>query len=115
QLFADLLRVRLRQQQPERIAALHRNAAAWHEEHGLADAAVRHAVAAGDTNWAARLIEQYFDELFYLRGEGATLQRWFSVLPAVTPKVPPLSLRRPWPRSATVSGCSTSSRTGTWL
>src|SRR5229473_1065116 len=84
QLFADLLRVRLRQQQPERIPALHRNAAAWHEEHGLADAAVRHAVAAGDMNWAARLIEQYFDELFYLRGERATLQRWFSALPADT-------------------------------
>ncbi len=82
QLFADLLRARLRQQRPERIPALHRNAAAWHEEHGLADAAVRHAIAAGDMNWAARLMEQYFDELFYLRGEGATLQRWFSALPA---------------------------------
>jgi LuxR family maltose regulon positive regulatory protein len=81
QLFADLLRARLRQQQPARIPVLHANAAAWHEEHGLADAAVRHAVAAGDMNWAARLIEQHFDELFYLRGERATLQRWFSALP----------------------------------
>ena len=82
QLFADLLRVRLRQQRPERIPVLHRNAAAWHSEHGSADAAVRHAIAAGDMNWAARLMEQYFDELFYLRGEGATLERWFSALPA---------------------------------
>src|SRR6266568_2410375 len=82
QLFADLLRVRLRQEQPGRVPALHRNAAAWHEEHGLADAAVRHAIAAGDMNWAARLMEQYFDELFYLHGEGATLERWFSALPA---------------------------------
>ena len=31
--------------------------------------------------WAARLIEQHFDELFYLRGEGATVQRWLSALP----------------------------------
>ena len=82
QLFADLLRVRLRQQRPERITALHRNAAAWHSEHGPADAAVRHAIAAGDMNWAARLMEQYFDELFYLHGERATLERWFSALPA---------------------------------
>jgi LuxR family maltose regulon positive regulatory protein len=82
QLFADLLRVRLRQQRPERIPVLHRNAAAWHSEHGPADAAVRHAIAAGDMNGAARLMEQYFDELFYLRGEGATLERWFSALPA---------------------------------
>ncbi|HEY4465761.1 MAG TPA: LuxR C-terminal-related transcriptional regulator [Streptosporangiaceae bacterium] len=82
QLFADLLRVRLRQQQPARIPGLHANAAAWHEEHGLTDAAVHHAAAAGDMNWAARLIEEHFDELFYLRGERATLQRWFSALPA---------------------------------
>ena len=82
QLFADLLRARLRQERPARIPALHANAAAWHEGHGLADGAVRHAVAAGDLNWAARLMEQYFDEFFYLRGEGATLERWFSALPA---------------------------------
>ena len=31
--------------------------------------------------WAARLIEQHFDELFYLRGEGVTIQRWLSALP----------------------------------
>jgi ATP/maltotriose-dependent transcriptional regulator MalT len=57
-LFADLLRARLQRQQPDRIAVLHRNAAAWLEEHGLADEAIRHALAAGDTVWAARLIER---------------------------------------------------------
>jgi len=80
-LFADLLRARQRQEQPERVATLHRNAAGWHEQHGLADEAVRHAVAAGETTWAARLIEQYFDALFYLRGEGVTVQRWLAALP----------------------------------
>ena len=80
-LFADLLRARLQQEQPERVAALHRNAARWHEEHGLADDAVRHAVAAGEVTWAASLIERHFDALFYLRGEGATVQRWVSMLP----------------------------------
>ena len=48
QLFADLLRARLQQEQPDRVPALHRNAATWSEEHGLADDAVRHALAAGD-------------------------------------------------------------------
>jgi ATP/maltotriose-dependent transcriptional regulator MalT len=46
-LFADLLRARLQQQQPGRVAALHHHAAAWCEQHGLADDAVRHALAAG--------------------------------------------------------------------
>ena len=80
-LFADLLRARLQQEQAGRVASLHRNAATWCQEHGLPDDAVRHAVAAGETTWAARLIEQYFDELYYLSGEGTTLQRWLSALP----------------------------------
>ncbi len=81
-LFADLLRARLEQRQPEQAQALHRNAAAWHEEHGLGDDAVRHALAAGDPVWAARLIERHFDALFFRRGEGATVQRWLAAIPA---------------------------------
>ena len=81
-LFADLLRARLRQQQPARIPALHRNAAGWYAERGLADDAIRHAVAAGEMTWAARLIEQHFNAVHSLRGEAATVQRWFAPLPA---------------------------------
>jgi LuxR family transcriptional regulator, maltose regulon positive regulatory protein len=81
-LFADLLRARLQQERPGQVAQLHRNAAAWCEGHGLADDAIRHAVAAGDMVWAARLIEQYFDAVYSLRGEGATLQLWLAALPA---------------------------------
>ena len=81
-LFADLLRARLREQQPSRVTALNRSAAAWCEEHGLADDAVQHALASGDSVRAARLIERHFDEIFYLRGEGATVRRWLAALPA---------------------------------
>jgi LuxR family transcriptional regulator, maltose regulon positive regulatory protein len=80
-LFADLLRARLQQQRPGRVADLHRAAAAWSEEHGLADDAVRHALAAGDTAWAARLVERNVETLLG-RSEGATLRRWLSALPA---------------------------------
>jgi LuxR family maltose regulon positive regulatory protein len=80
-LFADLLRVRLRQQRPERLAELHRAAAAWSEAHGLADDAVRHALAAGDGAWAARLVERHADAVL-LRSERATLARWLAALPA---------------------------------
>src|SRR5437764_1190965 len=61
-LFADLLRVRLREEQPSQVVELHRNAAAWYEEHALADDAIRHAAAAGEMTRAARLIEQHVDE-----------------------------------------------------
>ena len=48
---------------------------------GLADDAVRHALAAADPAWSARLIERHADA-FFLRSEGATLQRWLAALPA---------------------------------
>ena len=80
-LFADLLRARLQAEQPGRVPALHRAAAAWSEEHGLADDAVRHALAAGDAAWSMRLVERHADA-FLLRSEGATLQRWLAALPA---------------------------------
>ena len=81
-LFADLLRARLQQEQPGRLAQLHRNAAAWCQEHGLADDAIGHAAAAGEMLWAARIIEQHFDLVHRIRGEAATIDRWLSVLPA---------------------------------
>jgi LuxR family transcriptional regulator, maltose regulon positive regulatory protein len=80
QLFADLLRARLQQHQPERVVELHRNAARWHEGHGLIDDAIRHATAASDALWAARLVERHADALL-LRGEETTLERWLAALP----------------------------------
>ena len=80
-LFADLLRARLQQQQPERVPELHASAAAWSEQHGLVDDAVRHALAAGDAVWAARLIEGHFDAMLW-RSEDVTFRRWLEALPA---------------------------------
>jgi len=81
-LFADLLRARLQAEHPGRVPELHRNAAGWYAEHGPADDTIGHAMAAGDMPWAARLIEQHFDEFCLLRGEVATIQSWLSGLPA---------------------------------
>ena len=95
-LFADLLIARLQQEQPCRVLELHRNAAAWSAERGLADDAIRHAVAARDMIWAARLIERHFDAIFQ-QGESATIQRWISALPAeLTRSSPRLLLAQAW-------------------
>jgi len=80
-LFADLLRARLQAERPARAVALHRAAADWHTAHDLADDAVRHALAAGDAVWAARLVEQHFDATYH-RGQRATIHRWLAALPA---------------------------------
>jgi LuxR family maltose regulon positive regulatory protein len=96
QLFADLLRSRLQQEQPGKVATLHRNAAIWCAEHGLVDDAVRHAVSAGDSIGSARLIEQHFDGIF-LHGESTTVQRWLTELPAgLARSRPRLALAQAW-------------------
>jgi LuxR family maltose regulon positive regulatory protein len=79
-LFAELLRVRLGQEQPERLPGLHRAAAGWCEQRGLADDAVRHALAAGDAGWAARLVERHIGPTLAW-GESATATRWLAGLP----------------------------------
>jgi LuxR family transcriptional regulator, maltose regulon positive regulatory protein len=87
-LFADLLRVRLKHEHHERLPALHRAAAVWHEAHGFPDDAVRHAAAAGEVVWTARLIERNVEALIR-RSEGATLAAWLSTLTPETIRTQP--------------------------
>jgi LuxR family maltose regulon positive regulatory protein len=79
-LFADLLLARLQSIDPQQVSTLHRNAANWYEEHGLISDAIRHALAAGEAAWAARLVEQHVEEILR-RGEGETLRAWLAALP----------------------------------
>jgi LuxR family maltose regulon positive regulatory protein len=79
-LFADLLRARLQRAEGARVAELHRRAAEWCKHHGLIDETIRHALAAGDATWAARLVEEHLGETLR-RGEGVILDRWLSSLP----------------------------------
>jgi len=79
-LFADLLRAHLQSAHPERVLDLHCKAASWYEAHGLASDAIRHALAAGEDEWAARLVERYVEEVLQ-RGEGETLRGWLAALP----------------------------------
>jgi LuxR family maltose regulon positive regulatory protein len=51
-LFAEMLRLRLRYEYPDRVAALHQRAAGWYQRNGMLTSAVRHAVAAGDWSLA---------------------------------------------------------------
>ena len=91
-LFADLLRARLGRSEAGQVSELHQRAAAWCDQHGLTDEAIRHALAAGDTTWAARLVEHHLSGTLR-RGESVTLQRWLSVLPDDTVRsVPALGL-----------------------
>ena len=88
QLFADLLRARLQQQQPDRVPALHRNAASWSEEHGLADDAVRHALAAGDAELGGAADRAALRRAVLCRVRARPIQRWLAALPAGLVRLP---------------------------
>ena len=55
-LFAEVLRLKLRRDCPDRVAALHRRAARWYERNGMLTAAVQHAKRAGDWQLAASMV-----------------------------------------------------------
>jgi LuxR family transcriptional regulator, maltose regulon positive regulatory protein len=74
-LFSEVLRHRLRGVQPGLKPELHRRAARWYEDHGYVEDAIKHALAAGEAEWAARLVEQN-TAVVVMRSEGATLLRW---------------------------------------
>jgi LuxR family maltose regulon positive regulatory protein len=80
-LFADLLRRRLTQTQPDLVPVLHRRASDWYAEHGQPAAAIEHATSAGDLDRAADLIDAVAEDALWGQGTHATLQRWLATLP----------------------------------
>ena len=74
-LLVDLLRRELRRSEPDLVPGLHRRASEWSAATGDEDAAVRHAMAAGDATRAAELVWASFPA-FFTRGRLDTLQGW---------------------------------------
>ncbi|MDQ2885782.1 MAG: LuxR C-terminal-related transcriptional regulator [Chloroflexota bacterium] len=79
-LFAEVLSAHLRAEQPDQVATLHRCASEWYEQNGLADNAIRHALAAEDFERAADLIERVVPAMRRSRQE-ATVLGWLQTLP----------------------------------
>jgi LuxR family maltose regulon positive regulatory protein len=90
-LFADLLRLELRRTEPAAIRDLHRAAAEWHEVHDHYADAVRHAQAAEDWDYAARVL---FDHTFdlWLAGQYLTILTLLAAFPTVTLADPGLTV-----------------------
>ena len=79
-LFADVLRVHLLAEQPDQIPTLRRRASEWYEQNGSAADAIRHALAGGDFERAAGLIELAAPDMRQSR-QDATLLGWMKALP----------------------------------
>lgn len=78
-LFADLLRARLDLHSPTEALRLHARASRLLEADGDVDAAIRHAVGAGDRRRAAELILSQAAPAV-LNGRGALISRWLDEL-----------------------------------
>ena len=79
-LFAELLRAELHYGHAAELPGLHRRAAAWHADAGQPVPAVRHALAAGDLDQAARLLATDWAPLL-AEGQAAMLGELVSRLP----------------------------------
>ncbi len=88
-LFADVLRARLLDEQPDRVPELHRRASEWYEQNGDRSEAIRHALAGGDFERAADLVELAIPATAPERQE-ATLRRWLEALPDEVLRVRPV-------------------------
>jgi LuxR family maltose regulon positive regulatory protein len=96
QLFADLLRSRLQQTQPDQIPTLHRRASEWYEGRGQIVEAVGHALLAGDVEWIEHLVAGNALAVIY-HGELATVARWLDALPdEMMRSRPRLGVARAW-------------------
>jgi LuxR family transcriptional regulator, maltose regulon positive regulatory protein len=79
QLFAELLRVELRHEAPERVPELHRRAAGWFAAQGLPAEAAHHALTAGDWRLATRVVLEDWHEL--VLGDPTILRELLGLLP----------------------------------
>ena len=69
QLFADLLRQRLAQEQPDLGTPLHQRASDWYAANGRSNDAIRHALAANDFERAARQMELAWSIIYTHRSD----------------------------------------------
>ena len=78
-LFRELLQAELRRNTPELVDDLHLLAAHWYEEHGMAEAAIDHATAAGDFENVARIVLEVMQGV-WASGRVDTVRTWMELL-----------------------------------
>jgi LuxR family maltose regulon positive regulatory protein len=88
-LFADVLKHRLKEEQPGEMHELHLRASEWHEHAGMLPQAVHHAMAAQEFECAVRLIERVAESVWQ-RGEITTLTGWMEALPGAVRRAHPV-------------------------
>ncbi|HSH03656.1 MAG TPA: hypothetical protein VLL52_14140, partial [Anaerolineae bacterium] len=80
-LFADLLRHHLAQQQPDLLPQLHNRASHWYAANNYPDEAIHHALAARDWPRAADLITHTIHDRLWRQSQFHTIRHWLNRLP----------------------------------
>lgn len=95
-LFAEMLRRRLHDEEPELELELHRRAADWYAAHGDPSEAIHHALQADDTTFAGDVVWAHVNS-YRGRGRCATLERWLAAFSdEQVAAYPPLALAAAW-------------------
>jgi LuxR family maltose regulon positive regulatory protein len=88
-LFADMLQAHLTDERPDEVTDLHRRASRWYDHNGQPAPAIQHAIAAGDIERAADLVELAIPELQRNRQE-ATIRGWVDAIPYAVVRMRPV-------------------------
>ena len=99
-LFADVLNKRLKHQFPHLRPELHRRASQWYEQNGFISEAIQQAIAAGNHDRAAHLIEENGCFLI-MSGEVATLLNWTEAIDFQSEARPWLAVQKAWALAVT--------------
>ncbi|HZU86536.1 MAG TPA: LuxR C-terminal-related transcriptional regulator, partial [Anaerolineaceae bacterium] len=94
-LFVDVLRKRLETRFPRMLPDLHRRASKWYEQNGFISESIQQAIAAGDQDRAAQLIEEN-GCLLLISGEIATLLSWTDAIEFQSETRPWLAIQEAW-------------------
>ncbi|MCY1348747.1 HTH-type transcriptional regulator MalT [compost metagenome] len=102
-LFAEFLRARLKERDPERLKQLHFNASLWFTNHHMQNLAIEHACLAEDPEMLAALIDGCGLELVN-RGQLNLIYRWRQRVPDdIAQRFPVLVLADVWTRASELS------------
>jgi len=97
-LFADLLRSRVEQTQPDMLPVLHHRASDWYESAELVEEAVTHAMAGEAYERATSLVEKNAMQMI-IDGKHPAVSRWLEALPDELVRTQPwLCVYRAWIR-----------------
>lgn len=95
-LFSEFLKRQLEKSTPKAVNRIRLEASAWLEEQGFYDEAVEYAFQAGDSDYAARLIDRHAYDL-WRAGHQSRLNGWAGRIPAlVRGRYPLLRLIQAW-------------------